>query len=106
MRSALPGSAFSFDGIASFVLDPHIASSSCSPDLTREIHPVLDEHRAGIAIPDGEDRARELPLAHRGRVAAACPTCYRPGVIVGAVLHPQHRQDDDGRRERRVVALG
>jgi len=28
MRSALPGSAFSFDGIASFVLDPHIASSS------------------------------------------------------------------------------
>ena len=37
MRAERPGSAWSFDGITSFVRDPHMATSSWISDLTRPV---------------------------------------------------------------------
>jgi len=58
MRSVRPGSALSFDGVASFDRDPHMASSSWSSDLTS----FPSYQLPGAALPEG------------------WWACYRPGL--------------------------
>src|SRR3989441_9676843 len=61
MRSARPGSAFSLDGIPSFVLDPHIGPVLLCPttrttsDLTREIGGFLTDRVASSIVSGGSD---------------------------------------------------
>jgi hypothetical protein len=78
----------SFDGIANFDLDPHIASSSWFPDLTREI-----DGFPGDPVPEQAPEGALPGLPGRATV---------PGVIAGNVMRSRRRR----RGERLIVAVG